>query len=116
MRQPKKFGFYGLEYEQSNMDSITPEVYLSKYPEYTNQPRLAWYKTFKYDVELHYDMSKKQWVHLKEYTGHWYPATYPCHSLKAAKRHLKKHDEIPKGSKFRFVSKYVGCDIYLTKK
>ena len=115
MRQPKKFGFYGLEYEQSNMDSITSEMAM-KYPEWKENPRLAKYKAFRYDVELHYDMSKKQWVHLNEYTGSWYPATYPCRSLKAAKRHLKKHDEIPKGSKFRFVSKYVGCDIYLTKK
>ena len=38
------------------------------------------------------------------------------HSLRAAKRHLRKHSEIPKGTVFRLISQYVGFDIYLIKK
>ncbi len=38
------------------------------------------------------------------------------HSLRAAKRHLRKHSEIPKGTVFRLNSQYVGFDIYLIKK
>ena len=67
------------------------------------------------DKELYYDYNKKLWVHEQEYTSYWYPAIFPCHSLKAAKRHLRKHNEIPKGTKFRLVSKYIGYDLYLTK-
>ena len=73
------------------------------------------YATFVKEIELHFDPNKKLWVHRKEYTGYWYPADFPCRSLKAAKRHLRKHNEIPKGTKFRLVSKYIGFDLYLTK-
>jgi len=73
------------------------------------------YKAFKNEVELYYDHNKKMWVKREEYTGSWYPATFPCHSYRAAKRHLKRHNEIPKGTKFRLCSKYVGVDRYLIK-
>ena len=39
---------------------------------------------------------------------------FPCRSYKAAVRHLRKHNEIPKGTKFRLVSPY--NDRYLVKK
>ena len=57
------------------------------------------FKTFIREVELYYDKNKKLWVNRDEYTGNWYPATFPCHSYRAAKRHLRKHNEIPKGTK-----------------
>ncbi len=92
----KSFGFWFLEYDDSNRGDED-------------------FDTYFYEKELHYDYNKNLWVHRQEYTGYWYPATFPCHSLKAAKRHLRKHNEIPKGTKFRLVSKYVGFDLYLTK-
>ncbi|MBU5333589.1 hypothetical protein KQI61_15425 [Anaerocolumna aminovalerica] len=64
---------------------------------------------------LYYDHNKKKWVSKEEYTGCWYPATFPCHSYRAAKRHLYKHDEIPKGMKFRLCNRYVGFDRFLVK-
>lgn len=66
--------------------------------------------------ELHYDHDKKKWVCIEEYTGSWFPATFPYRSYKAAKMHLRKHDEIPKGTKFRLCNKFVGFDRYLIKK
>lgn len=74
-------------------------------------------ETFKEyrERELYYDHTKKMWVKREEYTGSWYPATFPCRSYRAAKRHLRKHNEIPKGTKFRLYSKYVGFDRYLIK-
>ena len=76
---------------------------------------LEYYGSNHGDKELYYDYNKNLWVHKQEYTGYWYPGTFPCRSLKAAKRHLRKHNEIPKGTKFRLVSMYVGFDLYLTK-
>lgn len=73
-------------------------------------------KQNKNEAELYYDDNKKSWVTRSEYTGNWYPANFPCHSYRAAKRHLRKHDEIPKGTKFRLVSRFVGFDRYLIKK
>ncbi|MBO5319001.1 MAG: hypothetical protein J6B01_04840 [Ruminococcus sp.] len=67
------------------------------------------------EVQLHYDKSKKKWVKESEYTGYWYPGVFPCKSYKAAKRHLRKHDEIPKGTKFRLCSKFIGFDRFLVK-
>ena len=37
-----------------------------------------------------------------------------CRSLKAAIRKIKKYN-MPKGTKFRLVSKWIGYDIYITK-
>lgn len=68
------------------------------------------------DDGLYYDQSKKKWVIRGEYTGYWFPATFSCRSYKAAKRHLRKHSEIPFGTKFVLVSKFVGCDRTITKK
>lgn len=65
---------------------------------------------------LYYDHSKKKWVTKSEYTGNWYPATVPVHSYRAAMRHLKNHNEIPKGMKFKLISGLVGFDRLLIKK
>lgn len=74
------------------------------------------YKTFKNEVELYYDPTKKLWVKRHDYTYGWYPASFPCRSYRAAKRHLMNHDEIPKGTKFRLVSRFIGFDRLLIKK
>lgn len=65
---------------------------------------------------LYYDLDKKKWVHREEYTGYSYPAIFPCRSYKAAIRHLKKHNEIPVGTKFQLISWIVGQDRYLIKR
>lgn len=36
-------------------------------------------------------------------------------SVKAAMRHIRKHNEIPKGTKVRLCSNFVGCDVIITK-
>ena len=36
-------------------------------------------------------------------------------SVKVAIRHIRKHDEIPKGAKMRLVSRFIGYDIEITK-
>lgn len=95
MRCPVNHDFFGLEYCM-NYDDYSIETMRN--------------------VDLYYDPHQKLWVHRKEYTGSGFPARFPCNSLKAAKRHLKKHNEIPKGTKFRLVSKFVNGDIYLYKK
>ncbi len=73
-------------------------------------------KEFRHNVELHYDDKKKKWVHRSEYTGNIWPSGFPCRSYRTAKRHLRNHDEIPIGTRFRLVGKFVGCDRYSTKK
>lgn len=65
---------------------------------------------------FYYDNNKKMWVGKNEYTGNTYPATFPCGSFKSAKRHLRKHNELPKGIKFILVSQFVGMDRFLIKK
>ena len=67
-------------------------------------------------AKLYYDFNKKSWVTRDEYTGNLYPSPFPCRSYKAARRHLYKHNEIPKGTKFELCSKFVGFDRYLIKK
>lgn len=66
--------------------------------------------------ELYYDRNKKKWVIEKDCTEDIYPAAYPCRSFKAAKRHLRKHNEIPKGTRFILISQWIGYDRYLTKR
>lgn len=74
-----------------------------------------------FEKKLYYSTVLKKWVSYKEYLAdgadfHLIPAFFPCHSLKAAERHLRKHSEIPKGTKFRLVNKYIGeTDITLIK-
>ena len=65
---------------------------------------------------IQYDVDLGKWFAYEDYNGFVYPGGFPCKSYKAAIRHLRKHDEIPKGTRFRLVSKFVGCDRYLVKK
>lgn len=37
------------------------------------------------------------------------------HSVKAACRHIRKHSELPPGSRFRLISNFVNMDVYITK-
>lgn len=74
------------------------------------------FREYRCNRELYYDHDKKKWVHRAEYTGSWYPATFPCGSYKAALRHLRKHDEIPNGTRFVLVSRFVGGDRILMKR
>lgn len=64
---------------------------------------------------LQYDYDLGKWFPYKEYQGSIYPGDFPCKSYKAAIRHLRKHNEIPKGTQFRLISRFVGRDRYLTK-
>lgn len=75
------------------------------------------------DINLWFDESDNKWKTYKECLEHLdnneafsisnyaYVLTY-----KAAKRHLRKHKEIPVGTKFLLSSLYVGQDRILTKK
>ena len=76
---------------------------------------VSWKDNYNHKNRLFYDFNKKLWVKEDEYTGNWYPSTFPCRSYRAAKRHLRKHNEIPKGTKFRLCSRFAGFDRFLTK-
>ena len=36
-------------------------------------------------------------------------------SVRAAKRHIRKHDEITKGTRFTLISNFVSCNVIITK-
>lgn len=74
------------------------------------------FREYRNNRELYYDHDKKKWVNRHEYTGNFYPSDFPCRSYKAALRHLRKHNEIPKGTHFRLVSRFVGQDRILVKR
>lgn len=63
---------------------------------------------------------KKKWANWKEIVKDkdygYYCSTYHVNTLRAAIAHLKRHNEIPKGTKFRLISQYIGKDRILTKK
>lgn len=40
---------------------------------------------------------------------------YKIKNLKSAIRHIKKHDEVPKGTEFTLVSNFEGYNIYIRK-
>lgn len=63
--------------------------------------------------EAQYDPDQKKWIDAAGTFGRNWVA---CRSLRAALRHLRRHDEIPKGVKFMLVSRYIGCDLILTKR
>lgn len=65
---------------------------------------------------LWYEYGTKTWKPVKD-CDDWYSNNYHgIHSFKAARRHLRKHEEIPKGTLFRLVSRFVGYDRILVKK
>lgn len=39
----------------------------------------------------------------------------PIHSVRAAKRHIRKHDELPKGTELKLFSRLVGASVYFKK-
>ena len=73
-----------------------------------------------YASECHwYREDLRQWrtiddVHKDLPPNTWYSSAAPCRSLRAAIRKIKKYD-LPKGTKFRLVSIWVGHDIEITK-
>lgn len=73
------------------------------------------YKDQPFDDWLWYECGSKTWKPTKDCNG-WYSNIYGIHSFKAARRYLRKHDEIPKGTRFRLVSRFVGYDRILVKK
>ena len=66
-------------------------------------------------VDLWFDERDKKWKPIDECTGS-YSNYADVRSYKAAKRHLKKHSEIPAGTKFFLSSMYVGCDRVMVKR
>lgn len=44
-----------------------------------------------------------------------FSVNHKIRSVRAAIRHIKKHNEIPKGTTMRLVSYFVGCDVEITK-
>ena len=64
---------------------------------------------------LWYDNDTEKWRFLQDCDG-YSSNMVGIHSFKAARRHLRKHDEIPKGTKFRLASRFVGYDRILVKK
>lgn len=76
------------------------------------------------DAYHHYLKNYRYWLRRD---GHWGtgPDAFcetlqndvPCYSIKAAKRYLRKHTEIPKGMGFWLISvRGENCDVYLTKR
>lgn len=73
------------------------------------------------DINLWFDENDNKWKTYEEcienlddnefFSNYAYVFTY-----KAAKRHLRKHKEIPVGAKFLLSSLYIGQDRILTKK
>lgn len=64
---------------------------------------------------LWYCEEVKQWKPIDEATMP-FSNYYDCHSYKAAKRHLRKHTEIPAGTKFWLSNRWCGYDRALTKR
>lgn len=73
------------------------------------------YKDQPFDDWLWHECESKTWKPTKDCHG-WHSNIYGIHSFKAARRHLRKHNEIPKGTRFRLVSRFVGYDRILVKK
>ena len=55
-----------------------------------------------------YNNDLKKWVKNPKQGEYWLSTHYPCHSVKAFRRLLKK---APMGLKFKLVSRYKGCHV-----
>lgn len=71
------------------------------------------------DEDLVWDMEEELWKKKDECKN---PYSYfngfgkkDIQTLKAAKAHIRRHNEIPKGTRFLVVNRYEGLDQYLTK-
>ena len=69
------------------------------------------YNKNKFGISLSFDDEQNQWVPENKSLSN----DIFCHSLRAAKAHLRRHNEIPKGTRFKLVSRFYNFDIYLTK-
>lgn len=70
------------------------------------------------DVMLGWCEDTNSWVDLREDVrkGYWlYSCNEDIKNLKQAIRHIRKHNEIPKGTQFTLSSNFKGYDIYITK-
>lgn len=74
------------------------------------------------DLSMYYCADTDKWYPDGKYPAnisgsYWMCSDKTVHSVKAAKRHLRKHNEIPKGTVFVLQSKYRGFpNVMLTKK
>lgn len=67
--------------------------------------------------ELVYDLQDNIWKNINMCKNPCSPFS-PDNGIKtykAAIRHIRKHNEIPEGTKFKVLSMYVGLDRYITK-
>lgn len=72
------------------------------------------------DTNLWFDESDNKWKTYEECISNddpWHFSNYAnMFTYKAAKRHLRRHNEIPVGTKFLLSSLYIGQDRILIKK
>lgn len=79
--------------------------------------RLPFYWGLTID-DLWWNETLKKWgtfEGFKETKTNYGTHKYCVTSVKSAVRHIRKHDEIPKGTKVRLCSNFVGCDVIITK-
>lgn len=71
------------------------------------------------NIGLMWAQEINKWVSFKDSSsiGNYTLCTHsgPIRSVKAAIRHIKKHNEIPKGTSMTLVSSFVGYDVIITK-
>ena len=71
------------------------------------------------DRDLVYDFREEIWKKRNECNNT--KSNFSCYgkgeikTFKAAKSHIRRHNEIPKGTHFRVVSQYIGFDRYIIK-
>ena len=70
------------------------------------------------DADLCYDLVDHVWKTKKECgegTHPYSPCSDDISTFKAAAAHIRRHDEIPKGTRFKVVNRFVGYDRFVTK-
>lgn len=92
----KSFGYWFIKFDKNWYSKEYKAGRISK-DEYFN---------ILHNERLEYDHTLKKWVTENEYHGCTYPSAVGCKSLKAAQRHIRKHNEIPKGTHMILVSRY----------
>ena len=68
---------------------------------------------FDQDVDLWWSYQFKKWLPLNETGTQGSSSAYYCHSLRAFRKHLKRHPEL-KGIRMLLVSRFVGCSVTAT--
>lgn len=98
------FDYLHLEFDDTSIDEIYPEAHELNETLYLD------------NFKLRYDYNLDRWVNKTELTQPYRSGTFHCKTKFAAKRHLKKHDEILPGARFRLISKREGIpDLILVK-